>query len=75
MISCEEAAVICSKSQYREASWLEKIQLKLHMLMCKACVVFSLRNSRLTALFRDADLQCLSDEDKAELKNKLQLYR
>ena len=27
MISCEEAAIICNKTQYKEATFLEKIKI------------------------------------------------
>ena len=39
MISCDEAVVICNKSQYKEASFSEKLKLKLHILFCSSCAV------------------------------------
>jgi len=35
MISCDKAAIICNKAQYREATFMEKIKLRFHLFMCK----------------------------------------
>lgn len=71
MISCEEAAVICNKSQYREASLYEKIKLKFHMLFCASCALFSKKNKKLTSLCEKANLQCLSEDEKLALKKNI----
>jgi hypothetical protein len=72
MISCDEAALICSKSQYHEASFREKLKLRLHMLFCGTCSAFSKRNKQLSSLFSRARLQVLSDATKQELKQQIQ---
>jgi len=72
MISCDEAAHICSKKQYKEASWSERFQLILHLVICKTCRVFSRKNSKLTALCEQARLHGLSQKDKQEMKRRLQ---
>ncbi|QBA64893.1 hypothetical protein EQY75_10335 [Muriicola soli] len=71
MISCDEAALICNKSQYHEASLLEKIKLKWHILFCNTCKSFSAKNKQLSYLFGKARLYILSDASKEELKRKL----
>ncbi len=71
MISCEEAAVICNKSQYKEASLSEKFKLKLHMLFCRTCAVFSKKNKQLTSLMDKARIYVMSDSDKKALKKKI----
>jgi hypothetical protein len=71
MISCEEAAVICNKSQYREASLYEKIKLKFHVLFCASCALFSKKNKKLTSLYEKANLHCLTEDDKITLKKNI----
>lgn len=68
MKSCEEIQVICTKSQYRESSLWERIQLKMHLLICKSCAVFTRKNARLTALFQQSRPNRLSEEEKEQLR-------
>ena len=74
MISCDEAALICNKSQYHEASLSEKIKLRLHKLFCSTCKSISRKNNQLTSLFEKAKLIVLSDAEKEDLKQKLREY-
>jgi len=71
MISCEQATTICTKSQYREAGILERLQLRLHLLYCKSCARFSLKNRKLTDLCDRASLQKLTDPEKEAMKRRL----
>ena len=71
MISCDEAAIICNKKQYKEATFVEKIKLVLHLLYCKTCSKFSQRNAELTELCDKAPLHCLPEKDKLIMKKKL----
>lgn len=68
MISCEKAANICNKAQYKEATFWEKIKLKFHLLMCKTCAKHSKNNTKLTSLCNKARIAVLSDEDKKKMK-------
>jgi len=84
MISCEKAAVICNKTQYNEASFMEKLKLRFHLFimeklklrfhlfMCKNCSAFTKKNTKLTALCENAKLQSLSEQEKLRMKKKLQ---
>jgi len=72
MISCDEAAVICNKSQYKEASLSEKLKFKLHILFCRTCAVFSKKNKQLTSLMDKAKLYVMSDSEKKALKQKIE---
>lgn len=72
MISCEQAATICNKSQYKEASWKERLQLYAHLLVCKTCAGFSRRNKKLTQLCSKAEINALSDTEKEALKSVIQ---
>jgi len=40
MLSCKEATHLMSESQERELSLVERMQLKLHLAMCKGCARF-----------------------------------
>jgi len=72
MITCEEAQIICHKTQYKDASFWETLKLRFHILVCKACASFSQKNTRLTALCETASLHSLSDKDKVRIKRKLE---
>lgn len=71
MISCEKAKLICNKAQYNEASFFDKIKLKFHLFICKACFGHSKKNSELTALCNKAQLHRLSEGDKEVMRRKL----
>ncbi|MGB5172171.1 hypothetical protein [Eudoraea sp.] len=70
-MNCEEASIVCNKLQYQEAGIWEKIQLRFHLLICKACASFSKKNKELTVLIKKAPLHCLSEEEKQGLEKKL----
>lgn len=71
MISCEEAAHICNKKQYKEASWKERIQLFMHLVVCKTCSAFSRKNTNLTTLCDKAEMPSLTAQEKLEMKKRL----
>ncbi len=72
MISCEKAAIICQKSQYKEASFIEKMKLRFHVFMCKNCSKATKKNTHLTALCQKADLRSLTEKEKLEMKQLLE---
>ena len=72
MISCEKAALICNKTQYREATFLEKVKLRFHLFMCKGCASFAKQNAQLTSVCEKADLHVLSEAQKGQMKEQLQ---
>jgi len=75
-ITCDEATTICTKNQYKEASFWEKIRLNIHLLTCKICGLYSKQNTKLSEvcdkhlLKKDCDYK-LSEKDKEVLKKKL----
>lgn len=71
MISCDKAAIICNKAQYREATFLERLKLRFHLFMCKNCCKATEQNSKLTTLCEKAKLQSLSRKEKLKMKEKL----
>ena len=72
MNSCEKAAIICNKSQYDEATFIEKIKLRFHLFICKSCSAFTKQNTSFTTLCEKANLQSLSEKDKLKMKEQLQ---
>lgn len=72
MISCEKAAGICNKKQYKEASWWQVAQLKLHIFYCKTCNQFSTKNTVFTSLCDKANLHVISEEEKETMKKEFE---
>ncbi|MBC8767636.1 hypothetical protein H4O18_06490 [Arenibacter sp. BSSL-BM3] len=71
MKTCKDVEIICTKVQYREATFVEKIKIRLHVLFCKTCKTFSKKNTKLTALCSEANLRTLPIEEKEKMKKKL----
>jgi len=71
MISCEKAAIICNKTQYSEASFMDKLKLRFHLFMCKTCSKFSRKNAELTTICEKANLHSLSEHEKIIMKEHL----
>lgn len=79
-ISCDEATTICDKSQYGEATLLEKIKLNWHLFLCKNCGKYTTHNGIMTKCYRKQSENitkkkcCLSEDEKEcmekEVKNK-----
>ncbi|WP_378186741.1 hypothetical protein ACE939_00130 [Aquimarina sp. W85] len=70
-VSCNEAALCCDKTQYKEASLIEKIQLNIHLIFCKACRSYSSRNAKLTRFLKRFQIEELSEGDKRLMKKNL----
>lgn len=71
MISCNEAAIICNKAQYKEATDAEISELKQHLAVCEVCAAFTDKNTQLTTLCNRAHLHSLSEADKLKMKEEL----
>lgn len=50
ILPCNKANHVCDKTQYKEASFLEKIKLSIHLLYCSACRKYTKNNTKLTKL-------------------------
>ncbi|CAM1373684.1 conserved hypothetical protein [Tenacibaculum litopenaei] len=76
-ITCDEATTICDKAQYGEASFVEKLKLNWHILVCKICRMYSHQNGILTKVYKNQAVECrskkfsLSEDDKLALKQKI----
>ena len=71
MIFCEKAQRICDKSQYKEATLLEIIALRWHLLFCKLCSKYSVNNNTLSKLCNKANLHSLSEHQKECIKKEV----
>jgi predicted anti-sigma-YlaC factor YlaD len=69
MPSCKQVTVMVSESlDGKILSWRERIKLKIHLSMCKACQ----RMVRQMALLRtSASLLGITDENEAQLKQQM----
>lgn len=70
-VKCEEANHTCDKNQYKEASFMELVKLNIHLIYCRVCREYTVRNTRLTKLFRKSNLRTMPMEDKALMKERL----
>lgn len=67
-IGCDEATHCCDKSQYDEASLVEKIKLTIHTMYCEACRNYSSNNRKLTKLMKNNDMAAMDSSEKTELE-------
>lgn len=70
-LECHEANHICDKSQYKEATFWEKVRLNIHLLYCRACLKYTARNTKLTKAVKNPKVNTVSKEEKAELQELL----
>lgn len=75
-ITCEEATMICTKSQYGESAFLERIQLGFHIMFCKICRTFSKQNNELSNVCNlsrkhEENNSSINKEDKEKWKQEL----
>lgn len=71
MRNCKKAEIICTKIQYKEATFLEKFQIRLHLILCRTCRGFVKKNSKFTSLCDQANLKTLPVEEKEKMKRIL----
>lgn len=71
MISCDKAAIICNKVQYKEATLIDKLKLRFHLAMCRTCSAFTKKNTEFTTLCEKANLNSLSEQEKMTMKEEL----
>lgn len=75
MISCEQAAIICNKTQYREASLHEKLFLRLHIVLCRTCNSYVRKNTKFTSLCGKAGLRGLTEAEKQEMRERITTHK
>jgi len=78
-ITCDEATMICDKSQYGASTLLNRLKLNIHFIGCKKCILYTKQNVKLTDLYKGYSHSCkgekhtLSLEDKEALKKTFKL--
>ncbi len=75
-INCDEATTICDKSQYGEASLMERIRLSLHLALCRHCKKYTRQNSLMTDVYNRFATPCegsdqMPENEKKDLEAKL----
>ncbi len=70
-IKCDEANHVCDKSQYKEASFIEKVKLTIHLMYCKYCREYSNNNAKLTKCVEKSKVECLDNTVKKEMNVNL----
>jgi hypothetical protein len=70
-LSCAEAAEVCNKKEYKEANFLEKLKLKLHLFFCKTCDHYYEENQNLSSLIKKADLKFCTSEEKEAYRQRM----
>ncbi len=80
-ITCDEATMICDKSQYGESTFLERMKLQFHFLGCKICRLYTKQNNLLTRIYKNeaadcknGERKCMNHEDKEKLKKELENF-
>ena len=70
-MKCEDAGQVCDKSQYKEASFWEKLKLNIHLLYCSPCREYTQKNVKLSIVFKKSNLKIMSLRDKKDLKKQI----
>ncbi len=70
-LKCTEAVNVCDKSQYEEATFFDKLLLRIHLLYCSLCRGYSFRNRKLTQAIKESDIKTLPDDQKQLIKERL----
>ena len=80
-ITCDEATMICDKSQYGESTFFERLKLQIHFLGCKICRRYTKQNNLLTRVYKNEasrckseEQKCMNHEDKEKLKKELEKF-
>lgn len=75
IISCDEATAICDKNQYGEATFVDKLKLSVHFMICKICKQYTNQNNLMTRIFgayaKDKcgeQQKCMSTEEKEKME-------
>ena len=69
--SCQKISHYSDKLQYDEASFWEKLKLKLHISYCNRCKKYNKKNTILTRLFKDEKYNVLENKDLEDIKEKV----
>ena len=70
---CKDATYLTTKADYTTLTFSEKLNLNIHLIMCKYCRYFAAQNKKINQLFRASyDKNALTfPVDKKEALNQL----
>jgi putative zinc finger protein len=74
MLSCHDVSKLLSESADRELPLWTRINMRMHLILCRACAQGEKQLSSLRELLRKHEKapMCLSEETKAKMKKTLQ---
>lgn len=67
-LSCDEANHTCDKTQYNDATILEKIKLTFHLAFCAACRKYTKSNKKLTKVLTTKPIK-LDTREKSKMQS------
>jgi len=70
--ACERAQHTCDKSQYNEASFMEKVRLSVHLLFCRACQNYTANNNKLTKVMKKEKIESFASAEKSKMDELFQ---
>ena len=73
MLRCNEIARLVASDQFRDASWMRRMSLRMHLAMCHRCRRYARQIERLGVELRRAFTA--TDEDEAALQRIEQALR
>lgn len=75
ILSCKQATFYCSVKNFKKIGWLKKIQLKIHLKMCRDCFLFNQQSELIDKTIEKFNTTCpnsntpnLTPEKKSNLK-------
>ena len=71
-INCDEAKLICDKSQYNESTWWDRFRLNIRLIYCHITRSYVKQNQKLSKLITDEKVDCMETKSKADLKTKFE---
>ena len=66
-LECHEANHVCDKNQYKEAKFLDKLKLIIHLMYCRACRDYTKKNGKLTKLIKKNEAKTLDNDAKSKI--------
>ena len=73
--SCQNASHFSDKLQYEEASFWEKLKLKMHIAYCNRCRKYNTKNALMTKLFNNNTYKTLDLNDLKDIKEKVTTHK
>lgn len=70
-MKCKDANHVCDKSQYKEATFWDKVKLNFHLIYCQACRKYSANNSKLSKIMNQSNIETINMTDKDKMKEQL----